>query len=308
MLYYSELMWFISAISGYICLAVVIILDKYILSERKVSPLLYVFYSTIFVVPVWLLLPFGVRMLATPIGLVLALMAGTCFTFALWTMYRAVAESEASHIGPFIGAVVPSFVLVFSRIFLSEQIAIRQEVAIGLLVFGSLIISFENSPRHHGWHRGFWWGVLAGFFAAVFQVVSKYIYGLVGFYSGFVWIWASVGWCGVLLLLTPTVRQALWPGAPSRKVRRPWKARVVVIIDKVLGAAGVILVQYAVSLGSVTVVNALAGIQYGFLVILIAALSKFAPGVFRETYATGEIIQEIAAVALIAFGLGLLLV
>lgn len=306
-LYYTEIMWLITAVSGYACLAVVTILDKYILSERKVRPLLYVFYSTIFVVPIWLFLPFGVKAFALPFQWVLALAAGFSFSLALWTMYRAVAESEASHIGPFIGAVVPGLVLVFSRFFLAEQIAARQAAAIVLLIFGSLIISFENSPRHHGWHRGFWWGILAGFFAAVYQVLSKYIYDSVGFYSGFIWIWAGVGLCGVFLLLFPAVRQALRPTAALRSNRRPWKARLAVAADKALGAAGVVLVQYAVSLDSVSVVNALAGIQYGFLVILVAALSRFAPGVFRETYAAGEAAQEIIAVVLIALGLGLLL-
>jgi len=115
-------MWLTSAVSGYICLAVVTILDKYILSERKVRPILYVFYSTIFVVPIWFLLPFGVKIFASPAQWLSALAAGLGFALTLWALYRAVAESEASHIGPFIGAVVPSFVLVFGRIFLNEQI------------------------------------------------------------------------------------------------------------------------------------------------------------------------------------------
>ncbi|KKW34340.1 MAG: hypothetical protein UY79_C0002G0035 [Parcubacteria group bacterium GW2011_GWA2_53_21] len=300
-------MWLTSAVSGYICLAVVTILDKYILSERKVRPILYVFYSTIFVVPIWFLLPFGVKIFASPAQWLSALAAGLGFALTLWALYRAVAESEASHIGPFIGAVVPSFVLVFGRIFLNEQITVRQEAAIALLILGSLIISFENSPRHHGWHRGFWWGAVAGFFAAIYQVLSKYIYGLVGFYSGFVWIWASVGLCGVFLLTHPVVREVLWHPDRSQSRRRPMTARMVVLADKLLGAVGVALVQYAVALGSVSVVNALAGVQYGFLVILVAALSKFAPGVFRETYAAGEIVQELAAVVLIASGLVLVL-
>ncbi|MBI5728967.1 MAG: DMT family transporter [Candidatus Magasanikbacteria bacterium] len=301
-------MWFIIAVSGYLCLAVVTILDKYILSEQKMRPILFVFYSTVFLVPLWLLVPFGVKPFLLPLQWVLAFVAGLCFALTLWALYHAVAESEASHIGPFIGAVVPSFVLVFSRTFLFEQVTVRQGAAIALLIVGSLIISFENSPRHHGWHRGFWWGIVAGFFAAVFQVLSKYLYGVVGFYSGFVWIWSSVGLCGVLLLAHPVVREALWRQKRPQGARRPITARIAVLADKLLGAVGVVLVQYAVSLGSVAVVNALAGVQFGFLVILIAVLSKFTPGVFREKYVRGEIIQEIAAVALIAFGLGLVLV
>lgn len=300
-------MWLFSAVSGYLCLAVVTMLDKYILSERKVSPIVYVFYSTIFVVPLWFLLPFGVKGFALPAQWAAAFAAGLCFALMLRMLYQAVEESEASHIGPFIGAIIPIFILVLSYFFLNEQTSLRQEAAIGLLVIGSLIISFENSPHHHGWHRGFWWGIAAGFFAAVFQVLSKYIYSIVGFYSGFMWIWASVGLCGIFLLASPTVRQALFLPRSSDSSRRTGKSRLAVAIDKVLGAIGVILVQYAVSLGSVTVVNALAGVQYGFLVVLIAVMSKFAPKVFRESYATGEIIQEVVAVIFIACGLGLVL-
>ena len=70
---------------------------------------------------------------------------------------------------------------------------------------------------------------------------------------------------------------------------------------------GVVLAQYAISLGSVSVVNALNGFQYALVIVFVAILSKWRPKIFREEYTRGEIFSEILAVVLIAVGLALLL-
>lgn len=304
-------MWLYLAILGYISLAVVGILDKFILSTEKVKPIVLVFYSTVFAAPILLAIPFGVRLLENT-AWPLALIAGLSFSVALYTMYKGYEKSEVSHVGPLLGAAIPFFVLLLSSFFLEEKITQRQLAAIALLIAGCLVISFERSKLHSGWHRGMAWGLAAGIFFSFFHVISKYIYIQVGFFSGFVWIWGAMGLTGLALLISPTARQYIFGTDHQPLKKSPTKPTAphkvaLIITNKFLGVVGVVLIQFAISQGSVSLVNALHGLQYGVLIVLVAVLSKFFPKVFHEDYAPGEIFQEGIAVALIAIGLGLLL-
>ncbi len=304
-------MWLYLAFIGYTALALVGILDKFILSSEKVKPIVFVFYSTVFAVPVLLAAPFGVRLLSMT-SWPLAVIGGVSYSCALYTMYKGYQESEVSHVGPLIGAAIPFFVLLLSSVFLEEQVHTRQVVAIAVLIAGCLVISFEQSKLHNGWHRGMLWGIASGLFYSFFFVIAKYLYTTVGFFSGFVWLWGSMGVSGLLLLLSRTARGYIFGASHhtpkiEKKPMRTRHALLFIIGDKVLSVVGVVFIQLAIAMGSVSVVNAMVGLQYALLIVFVALLSKFVPRFFREEYAAGEALQESVAVVLIIIGLGLLL-
>jgi len=301
-------MWLLITLLGYLILAVVSILDKFILEKESTKPIVFVFYSTIFVLPIFLLLPFGVKPLSTLKDGYYALISGLAFGLAMWTMYIGLEKSEVSHLGPLIGAATPFFVMFLSKAILHDAMTTAQWVASFLLIVGSLIVSFEISEKHRGWHSGMWWGVLSGLLFAVSHVFAKYMYNHYDFYSGFVWTRGAIGLVGIIVLFFPSVYRQLFKKEKVKAAKpKDGKKYAVIISDKVLGVVGVILIQYAIALGNVSIVNALTGIQYGVLIILVAILSKFAPKLFKETYARGEKMQEAIAVAIIAAGLAVLL-
>lgn len=300
-------MWFIFALLGNAVLAIVGVTDKLILSKSVPKPVVFVFYSTIFILPLFLFLPFGVIFPTALVDYFIFAISGICFALALWALYIGFKESEVSHVGPLVGAATPFFVFLLGNIFLGEKFTPIKLLAIFILIFGSLVVSFEKSKWHNGWHRGMAWGVLAGLLFAASHVTSKYAYDAYGFYSGFVWTKLWIGAFAIFLLPFPSVR-ALFakkqiPAAAVSSEHAGW----LVVANKLLGILGVILVQYAISLGSVSLVNALAGAQYAILIILVALLSKFYPRILKETYTRKEIWQEASAVALIGLGLVLLL-
>lgn len=297
-------MWLALAIGGYTILAVVTLLDKFILSSKAVKPLVFVFYSSVFLLPLVLLLPFGVNKL---VGLdwLIALISGAAFVLALWTSYISFVKSEVSHAGPLIGAGIPLFILVLNQFFLGETFTNREFIGIGFLVFGCLMISFEKSRAHSGWHSGFLWAILAAFFYAVSHLAAKEIYNEYDFYSGLVWTRLFIGVTGMLVLLSTATRQEIF--GKNKEKQKSENKLLPVVVNKVLSVFGVVLVQYAIAIGSVVIVNALLGVQYALLIMLVALLSKFYPRIFKEEYTKGEIIQELSAVILIAAGLVFLL-
>ena len=300
-------MWLLLALLGNAILAVVGVTDKLILTKSVPKPIVFVFYSTLFVLPIFLFLPFGIIWPTIWTDHLIFAVSGISFALALWAMYVGFQESEISHVGPLVGAATPFFVFLLANIFLGEKFTSLKLLAIFILIFGSLVVSFEKSKWHNGWHRGMAWGVLAGLLFAVSHVTAKYAYDAYGFYNGFVWTKLWIGAFALFLLPFPSVRALFRRRHYEAPLPNQAGAAGLVVANKLLGILGVVLVQYAIALGSVSLVNALSGVQYALLIILVALISKFYPRILKETYTKKEIFQEASAVAIIGLGLVLLL-
>lgn len=301
-------MWLLVALTGNALLAIVGVMDKYILTKSVVKPVIFVFYSTIIVLPFFLLIPFGIKMPTLQTDYLIFLISGFCFALGLWTMYIGFQKIEISHLGPLIGAAAPFFILFLSRVFLGEKLTTYHLLAAIILIVGSLVISFNQKKQQHGWHLGMSWGILAGLFFAVSHVAAKYSYDAYGFYNGFVLTKLPIGIFGATLLLSPSVRAIFnkkTKTIPEKAISH--KRHALIVVDILLGVVGSILLQYAMALGSVSLVNALAGVQYAMLIVVVAFMSKFFPKIIKESFTQKEIIQKAVAVFIISVGLFLLL-
>lgn len=298
-------MFILIATAGYMALAVVALLDKFIVSKEKLTPEVYAFFSSAPVLPILLLIPFGVHPLASAADYAIAFVSGGAFAGALYAMYRGFETNEVSHGGPLVGAAIPFFSIFLSELFLKERVSTVQLVAIVILILGSLIISFEQTQKNSGWKITMLWLVVAGLGYALSNVAAKFLYDRYGFYSGFVWSRAMLGIAGLCFIAFRKVRTSLVHRASSNSSHTKL---ISVIADKGLGFVGALLVQWAIAMGSVSLVNALSGLQYAFLIILVALLTRFAPRIFKEDYRQGEFVQEGLAVICIGIGLALLLV
>ncbi len=297
------------ALLGNAVLAAVGVTDKFILTKTVSKPVVFVFYSTIFILAFFLVLPFG--FVYTPsvwTDYLIFFISGGCFFFALWAMYSAIQESEVSRASPLIGAVAPFFILFLSRFFLYEQLTRQSLVGAGFLILGSLIISFEKKQTPGMWQDGLGWAVLSGLLFAISHVASKYAFDSYGFISGFVWTKLPIGvFAASLPLLSADVRALFIKKPDALPQKMPKKKQVLFVgLGVGLGVVATILLQYAMSLGSVSLVNAMSGVQYALLIIFVAIISKFFPFILKETFTRRQIIHKAAAVTVIAFGLLLL--
>lgn len=292
-------------------LAVVSIVDKFLLSSVKVKPALYTFFSSAPLLPIIILLFFYPSVVNGWSDWMWVVVCGFSYTLAMWAMFLGFEKSEISHIGPLIGAASPVFVLTFSSLFLNEALVASELWAVGLLVVGSLLIAFEKSKKHSGLHLGMFYGVLSGLFFAVSYVSAKYLYNKYGFMSGFIWSRFFIGVSGLLFLFNSETWRGLFHPTWLDKLKNKLTIRKqhggLIIFNKILAVVAVLFIQYATAIGSVSLVSALNGLQYGVLILLVMFLSRFWPKVFKEDYTTLEIIQEFLAVVLIGVGLILLI-
>jgi drug/metabolite transporter (DMT)-like permease len=299
-------MWLVLTLLGCLLLALVNILDKRIVS-KAVEPAVFVFYSTIIALPIFLLLPFGVTILKSNFDWFVAVLSGLSFCVGLWFMYKSFASSEISHAGPLGGASITVATLILGSLFLHELLSFRQYSAIAFLLAGSILISFEKSKKHQGLHVGILWVIISGVFFAISNVAAKYMYDLYGFFSGLIWTKGFMGVGGLLLFLSPKIQKTIFKKQSRLSALfAPKPPFFLVASNKLMGVGGVLLLQYATVIGSVSLVNALTGAQYAFLIMLTAYFSKFHPKFIKEWYSKSEVLQEIVAVILICIGVILL--
>jgi uncharacterized membrane protein len=293
----------IVAFLGYAFLAVVAIMDKFILTKSVKRTATLTFYSTIFFLIIFVLLPW-VGKLDSTLHYVISLVSGLAFGFGLWTMFISLKEGEASHISPFVGGVTAVATYVFSYFILSEDLSQKTLFGFVFLTFACFLLSFEKSRRHKGFHRGFVWAVFAGILFGLSHVTAKMIYDLYSFGVGLVWTKGSIGFVGVIAMLAPSFWQQFRAKSQSVAPESSSRGKAILITSsRLFGLVGTLLVQYAIAIGSVTVVNGLAGMQYVIMFILIYILTKIRPGLFLEYFTRKEITVEASALVLVVIGL-----
>ncbi|OGH67445.1 MAG: hypothetical protein A3J66_02685 [Candidatus Magasanikbacteria bacterium RIFCSPHIGHO2_02_FULL_47_14] len=306
--------WFFLALLGYFFLAIVFVLDKFILTRSVQQPVVYAFYSTIFMFGAIILWPFGAELLQGQDWAVAAL-SGLAFGFGLWAMFLAVKRGEASHVNPFIGSVVSIGTFALAALYLGESLKSLQVLGMLVLVFATFLLSVRLTKNGLGLYKGFAWALVAGLLFAVSHTAAKYIYEAYPFLTGFMWTRVFTGVVGLVCLYSSHVRRSFVRPSRGRTMERckncgfgKKHAVGTVITDKVAGIVGVVLIQYAIARGSVTLVNAMIGLQYAFMFLLIYLLTRFAPRVFHEKFAPREVSFQIVAIALVILGSALFVV
>ncbi len=293
-------MWLVIVVVAYFLNAIAAVVDKFLISKKISNPAVYTFYITIWGLLAMILAPWGFgwygwgQFFANMVG-------GVAFAYALLFLFKALAKNDSSRITPFIGGFSPIFVLIFSFLFLGERLDASQFIAFALIVGGTILVSLSKVSKPEG--NGFGLAILAAFLFGVTYTLSKYVYLHQNFISGFIWMRFGV-FLGTLLILIPRGnRQAVVESWRTKDV----KVGGLFLFGQAAGALGFILVSYAISLASVTLVNAMQGLQYVFLLIMVLILAKWHPKVLSENLRGRVLAQKIIAIVLVGVGLALLI-
>ena len=294
-------MWFLVSFVGYFLLGLTLVMDKMILTKSIPKPAVYTFDSLIYLLAFLALVPFGVQML---IGLDwgIAFVTTGLSVLALLFLYMAVKRGEASHMFPFVGGVMTITLYVIELIFFHVHFTVGQTAGIALLIGGILFLSFEKTKTHAGVHIGFVWAIISGFFYAVSTLGIKYLYTQYDFLTAFVWIQGLSGVCAFFLLLLPSVRAAWIHSRHTPPVAKKRKGRALFFTNKIVASIAFTLLQYAISIGNVTLVTALGGLQYVWMFLLVIIFTKFFPRLFREYVTRREVTLETIGVFLVLLG------
>lgn len=305
------MIWAVFAVAAYFLNALTVTMDKFLLSRAMPSPASYAFYSGLLGIAALFLTPWGLVWSGYVVFLI-AILSGLAFFLGFWAFFSIVRKGEVSRLVVLVDGLTPVFILVISYLFLAERLHAQDLAAFALLVGGGLLISFDARIWTHAaelsgdrkrWIDGFWIGVLAAFLFAVSYVTLKYVFIYQPFISGFVWSRLGTVLGALLMLLIPDVRREIFASGSGM---RGWHSGGLFFLNKIFAAAALVLLDYAVYLGSVSMVNAMQGIKYTFLFILVFTISKFWPNVIYERLNILDALQKLAAMILIGYGLAVM--
>ncbi|MDP1538475.1 MAG: hypothetical protein Q8M00_00370 [bacterium] len=300
------MLWLIVAIFSYLILAVVFLVDKYLLTGSIPNPKVYAFYVGTLGILVLVLAPFVGFYIPEKSQIALSLLAGAVFVYGLFWFYKTLQLFEASRAVPAIGGLTPLF--TFGLIYLftlgQEILSPKGFMAFILLVLGSILINLKKEKLIN--LKSFKFSILTAFFFSLAFVLTKYIYLVQPFWNGF--IWKSIGgflMAACFFIFFPEIKKEIF----RKREKFQKKTAVVFLSNQTAGAGAAILQNWAIFLAPlayVPVIHALNGTQYVFLFIFSIFLSLKFPQILKEEISKEVLFQKIIAILLIGGGLILL--
>jgi drug/metabolite transporter (DMT)-like permease len=297
--------WLLITICFYLILAVVFLVDKYLLTASIPDPKVFTFYVGVLGILALLLVPFVGFRVPAPSQITLALLSGAVYVFALFWFYKCLRLFEASRVIPAVSGLLPLFTfgMVYAISFGREVPSFPKIAALILLILGTFFMTMEKEKFVN--LRSLGLSAIAAFFFALSFVLLKYVYLEQPFWSGF--IWTKIG--GFLmalcfLIFTREVRGEIF----QKKFNVKSGTIVIFIANQAAGGVAGILQNWAfflAPLAYVAIINSLQGIQYVFLLIFTVLLSLKFPGILKEEISGKVIFQKIVAILFIGAGLAL---
>jgi drug/metabolite transporter (DMT)-like permease len=297
--------WLIITISAYLILAVVFLIDKYLLVGPIPNPKLYAFYIGVLGIAVIIFIPFINFYLPTFWEVFLSFVSGASFVCAIFWFFKGLRIFEPSRIVPAVGGILPIFTFLLIFLFSKgrETLDLFGFLAFLLLIAGTILITYEKSKRVS--LKSLKISLAASFLFALSFVFAKYVYMANPFLVGLVWIRVGGAVTALFFLSSKEVREGLF----QQKIGLEKKTVAVFLSSQAGGAGANILQNWAVALAPlayVAMINALQGVQYVFLLVFAILLSLKFPKILKEEISKEVLLQKIIAILLIGGGLALL--
>ncbi|HEY4518731.1 hypothetical protein A2608_02530 [Candidatus Azambacteria bacterium RIFOXYD1_FULL_44_10] len=302
--------WILIVILGNFLVAASNIISKVILSGSVAKPLPPASYA--FVTGVWGLAAF-------PLAIVIniwtgflrfdlwegsfGVLAGMFFVLSLWLFYSVLEKSEASRVLTALVGAIPLFTFLLKFGVLGERLGVLQIFGFGFLVASGVLVSLKKSNDHKFTYKALFLVALAGFGFSMGGVMTEAVFQLQGFLSGLVWVALGYGLGALTPLILRSTRQQIFSVPKSAEKRNI----LMFFLDKALSFSGALLVKFAITLQSVTLVNAFEGIKQFFVLGLAALLSFKYPQILKEELRGVILWKKILAAGFVAAGIFLLM-
>lgn len=282
--------WLYIALAAHFLTAIAFIIDKYLLAGPNIKPLVYAFWVAILSSIVFILIPLGI-FVPDSFYLLIALTSGATFFLALVFLYRAIRRTDVSIASTQVSAMSVAFAYFFSIFFLGESFTVMNFVAFGIVIIGIILL---GRTGQHVWREALLGGMLFG----LSLVTLKMSFDLSDFINGF--FWTRVGFVGtaVATLILPRTRKNIAESYWGTRV----SSKFIFLLGKFFAGTGFILLDFAVRLGNVALVNALLGAQFIFIFLLALIVGLKVPKV-AEDISPSILLRKFSGMALVVVGL-----
>ncbi len=304
--------WLILATAGQFLSALVVFIDKYVVTDEKAMPrpFVYAFYSCL-LTGFWVLIYFlgyipSLASLSVPtfaaiekptiqvIGM--SFLAAYTFFMALVSLYDALRKDEAVNVMPIIGAISALSTFVLSYVFLEIYLSTNFVWGVIILILGTLLVAQIIPDRYTILTM-----IHSGFFFGLHYITMKGLFMETSFEDGFFWSRISLVLFALSLLMVPTYFKKITE--QTKRTEEKAKVGALVFFAKIIAGISAFMLLKATDLGDVTVVQALDGLKFVFILFITVLFGRSLPNsaVTTETR-TDAVVRQILYVAIITVG------
>lgn len=307
--------WILLAVGGQLINSVVALIDKFVVTSKKVpKPSLYVFYTGILVVLSLLLYVFDFLLGSFVSGLpslfnvhwpnffVLSQAVSAAFfmLMGLYFLYKSLIRADASDVFPVVGSISAFFVLLLSFIYFNQILKPSFFFGFVFLIVGTLFVSHFRFGK-----KTFYLTITSALFLGFHSVFLKRLFIETGFDNGFFWYSVSMFVLALMMLFSKNIRNPLFHHRKSTSVK---SADKLILLGKILAGIAGLMITVSINLGNVVIVQALTGLQYLFLFLFAILLGSKTHTDWGENVTTKDILQKTISMTLILIGFVLLFI
>lgn len=278
--------------------AVIVLVDKHIVTSTSVTrPSAYAFYVGIISGIVILMVPFGVVTIPTVDVALLSILIGVTFIVSIILLYGALKAASATDVVPWLAAVSTVSVFLLNFFVLQEQLPRAFPAALILLTIGMLLVGHFRFNA-----KSFVGIVFSGILFGVSTILLKILFEHATPANAFFWSRMGNVFAASLLLLWAPCRAVVFSSSKTMQV----KTGYLIITNRVLGGIAFLLTLIAIRLGTVSIVNSLASLQFLFIFLFIYLLRHRMVAQFKHEFRPGHVAHKILAVIFIISGFSVL--
>lgn len=302
-------MWIFPAIVGYAFLSIAAVADKFVLSKVKLHPASFSWVVTSLsgLAGIVLLLVHG--SLAFPYESVWYVgFAGTASYLGCLAMFYAVRDGEVSKVSTLIASAIPLWILLISIVSGIEKLNFIEVLGGSLVVVAGYGLSQTGKIKTKVNKKTILLVIASSIAYGVYHSLAKASYNLGDFLPTFAWISLANFTAGFIVTVVFFGPRKIIDGFKKNKNNGTSGkyGKIAVFMGQIAGGSSSLFLQWAVSLGSVFVVNALQGIQYIFVLGLTASLTFWRPDILKEDNRGGVLWKKILWCAVLALGVSLI--
>lgn len=302
--------WILLATLGQFINAIVSLFDKFIVSDERLlpRPFVYAFYSCL-VTGGWIVIFFlgwipglsdlgipSLENVKSPSLQVVAMSFLSAYTFfiALVSMFDALRRADATNTMPIIGSISALSSFGLSYVFLGTEISDNFIIGLVLLAIGTMLVA-QTLPKMNVVVQVFHSGLLF----ALHYITMKGLFNMTSFDDGF--FWSRIGF--VLFILSLLLVPVYFEKIKKETVKTTKKTGFVVLFVKLLAGIASFMLLKATAMGDPSVVQALGGLQYVFILIIsIAFANRLPETVTDKDTRSGVVFRRMLYVVVILVG------
>jgi len=302
--------WILLAAIGQFINAIVALLDKYIVSDKNIlpKPFVYSFYSCLLTGGWILIFAFGLIPALQKVGVpsllevktptltvvALSFLAAYTFFIALVSMFNALKYSNPAEAMPVIGAISALSTFGLSYLFLNTNLSTTSIFGILFLISGTFLVT-KSLPKK----SIILYVIHSGLFFAMHYITMKGLFLETGFANGF--FWSRIGFIlfSLSLLLVPVYFNKI----KSQTETATKRTGIIIFVNKILAGVATFVLLKATDMGEVSVVQALDGLRYIFITVIMITFYKYLPNtVINKAPKNKQIFRQITYITLISVG------